>query len=80
MHCPIARIIMARPAITQKKRDPRVLALEFIESFEQKYGSHHIEFFRGGYSQALEKARKDLKFMLVLLHSDDHDDTEAFCR
>ncbi|KAG1083474.1 hypothetical protein G6F42_022202 [Rhizopus arrhizus] len=75
-----SRIIMARPAITQKKRDPRVLALEFIESFEQKYGSHHIEFFRGGYSQALEKARKDLKFMLVLLHSDDHDDTDAFCR
>ncbi|KAL9555494.1 hypothetical protein MBANPS3_002341 [Mucor bainieri] len=75
-----SRIIMARPAITQKKRDPRVLALEFIESFEQKYGSHHVDFFRGGYSQALEKARKDLKFMLVLLHSDDHDDTEAFCR
>ena len=71
---------MTRPAITQKKRDPRVLAVEFIESFENKYDSHHIEFFRGGYSQALEKARKDLRFMLVLLYSEDHDDTETFCR
>lgn len=71
---------MSRPAITQKKRDPRVLAVEFIESFEDKYGTRHIEFFRGGYSQALEKARKDLRFMLVLLYSEDHDDTETFCR
>ncbi|RCH82587.1 hypothetical protein CU097_000781, partial [Rhizopus azygosporus] len=33
-----------------------------------------------GYSQALEKARKELRFMLVVLQSDDHDDTELFCR
>ncbi|CEP19525.1 hypothetical protein [Parasitella parasitica] len=75
-----SRIIMARPVIQERKRDPRVLAVEFVETFERNYGPRHIEFFRGGYSQALEKARKDLRFMLVLLHSDDHDDTEAFCR
>ncbi|KAI8641801.1 thioredoxin-like protein [Parasitella parasitica] len=71
---------MARPAIQERKRDPRVLAVEFIEAFEQNYGSDHVEFFRGGYSQALEKARKDLRFMMVFLHSDDHDDTDTFCR
>jgi FAS-associated factor 2 len=77
----IARII-SRPAITNnsKKRDPRVLAFEFIESFEAKYGQNHVEFFKGGYSQALEKARRELRFMLVILQSDDHDNTLSFCR
>ncbi|KAI7899724.1 uncharacterized protein BX663DRAFT_520214 [Cokeromyces recurvatus] len=77
--------LIYRPAITSnnnnnRKRDPRVLAAEFIELFEFKYGPRHIDFFKGGYSQALEKARKDLRFMLVLLQSNDHDDTENFCR
>lgn len=56
------------------------MAYEFNEAFEEKYGRHHVEFFIGGYSQALEKARKDLLFMLVILLSEDHDDTPAFCR
>ncbi|GAA5812023.1 hypothetical protein MFLAVUS_005472 [Mucor flavus] len=73
----LARII-SRPTITNKPRDPRVLAFEFIELFETKYGQVHVEFFKGGYSQALEKARKDLRFMLVILQSDDHDNTDEF--
>ncbi|CAO3634861.1 unnamed protein product [Mucor hiemalis] len=77
-----SRIILSRPAITsdKKPRDPRVLAFEFNEAFEVKYGRQHVDFFLGGYSQALEKARKDLRFMLVILLSEDHDDTPAFCR
>jgi FAS-associated factor 2 len=43
-----------------------VLAFEFIELFESRYGENHVEFFKGGYSQALE--------------SDDHDDTQEFSR
>lgn len=54
------------------------MAFEFIELFETKYGQEHVEFFKGGYSQALEKARKDLRFMLVILQSDDHDNTDEF--
>lgn len=76
----IARLFFSCPTITNRNRDPRVLAVEFIEIFESKYGQQHIEFFKGGYSQALEKARKDLRFLLVILQSDDHDDTELFNR
>lgn len=57
-----------------------MLAFEFIELFESRYGENHVEFFKGGYSQALEKARKELRFMLVILQSDDHDDTQEFSR
>jgi FAS-associated factor 2 len=39
-----------------------------------------VDFFKGGYSQALEKARRELKFMLVILQSYDHDDTDKFSK
>lgn len=76
----VARLFFSRPAIANRNRDSRVLAVEFTEKFESKYGSQHVAFFKGGYSQALEKARKDLRFLLVILQSDDHDDTDLFNR
>ncbi|KAI8878707.1 UBX-domain-containing protein, partial [Backusella circina FSU 941] len=76
----IASRLIYRPAITHRQREPRLLATEFINTFEAKYGSTHVDFFRGGYSQALEKARRELRFMLVLLQSDDHDETDSFCK
>lgn len=78
-----ARILSQQQSITGGRRPPRdtrVLAYEFIQAFELNYGQTHVDFFQGGYSQALEKARKELRFMLVVLQSDDHDDTELFCR
>jgi len=35
---------------------------------------------KGSYGQALNDAKKELKFLLVYLHCDDHTDTETFCR
>lgn len=31
-------------------------------------------------TQALEEAKQGLKFLLVYLHGDDHEDTNAFCQ
>lgn len=78
----VARIWSQRQSITahREPRDARVLAYEFKQTFESKHGKRHVEFFQGGYSQALEKARKELKFLLVILQSDDHDDTDLFCK
>lgn len=47
--------------------------------FEQKYGISHPPFYQGGYSQALEYSKKELKYLLVLLNSEGHDDSDAFC-
>lgn len=86
--CCIARIL-SRPSITnttnrstssQQRQDPRTVAARFLREFELKYGETHIDFFQGGYSQALEIARRDLCFLLVVLQSDEHDDTDTFCR
>ncbi|KAI9489078.1 hypothetical protein BDB00DRAFT_845121 [Zychaea mexicana] len=80
--------LLSRPSITsstnsqqqQQRQDPRTVAARFLREFEIKYGETHAEFYQGGYSQALENARRDLRFLLVVLQSDEHDDTEQFCR
>lgn len=44
------------------------------------FGDQHPSFFAGTYSQVLNEAKKDLKFLLVYLHCKDHQDTNKFCR
>ncbi|KAI9199354.1 thioredoxin-like protein [Polychytrium aggregatum] len=60
--------------------DPQAASARFLLNFEQKYGSVHPPFFQGTYTQALETAKRELRYLLVLLHSEEHDDTEAFNR
>ncbi|XP_050027193.1 FAS-associated factor 2 [Dermacentor andersoni] len=60
--------------------DPLADVLNFIQSFETRYGSNHPVFYQGTYSQALNDAKRELKFLLIYLHGDDHQDTPNFCR
>ncbi|XP_014666566.1 PREDICTED: FAS-associated factor 2-like [Priapulus caudatus] len=60
--------------------DPVGDVMNFIQVFEEKYGLVHPTFYRGTYSQALNDAKKELKFLLVYLHGPDHQDTDGFCR
>jgi FAS-associated factor 2 len=48
--------------------------------FEEEYGSNTLPFFEGGYAQALDLAKKDLKFLIIILLSPEHDDTSSFIR
>lgn len=52
----------------------------FIEHYEETFGAAHPTFCRGTYNDALAEAKRDLKFLLVYLHSDRHRDTPEFCR
>ena len=54
--------------------------LKFKEDFEAKYGRIHPTFYQGSYSQVIQDAKKELRFLLVYLHSSEHKDTENFCR
>jgi len=65
-----------RSAIT----DPTDNVASFIRDYDQTYGSQHPTFHAGTYSQALNEAKKDLKFVIVYLHCSEHQDTERFCR
>ena len=59
---------------------PRDTASRFVREFEEEYGNHSLQFFENGYAQAYDLAKKDLKFLLVVLVSPEHDDTSTFVR
>ncbi|KAF9917500.1 hypothetical protein BX616_000806 [Lobosporangium transversale] len=61
-------------------QDPASVAARFLREYEENYGTEHPNFYAGGYSAALSKAKNDLKYLVVYLHSDEHDATDAFCR
>ncbi|KAL8946111.1 MAG: hypothetical protein Q9222_007446 [Ikaeria aurantiellina] len=62
----------------RKPLSPRDTAARFAREFEESYGTHSFPFFQGGYAQAYDLAKKDLKFLLVILLSPEHDDTAPF--
>nr|CAG4648812.1 EOG090X0B12 [Polyphemus pediculus] len=60
--------------------DPSQNVMSFIQDYDQTYGANHPSFYVGTYNQVLNEAKKDLKFLLVYLHSKDHQDTNKFCQ
>ncbi|XP_015909048.1 FAS-associated factor 2 isoform X2 [Parasteatoda tepidariorum] len=79
-------IRLARFALSFIRADPRRILTDplrdvsiFIQNYEEKYGTVHPIFYRGTYYQAVNDAKQDLKFLLVYLHGDDHQDTDQFC-
>ena len=59
---------------------PRDTAARFIREFEEDYGKNSLPFCENGYAQAFDLAKKELKFLLVILLSSEHDDTSSFVR
>ncbi|KAL2017611.1 hypothetical protein VTK56DRAFT_1931 [Thermocarpiscus australiensis] len=59
---------------------PRETAQRFKRDFEEEYGAHGLPFFEEGHAQALDTAKKDVKFLLTVLISPEHDDTDSFVR
>ncbi|KAJ1979652.1 Ubx domain-containing protein [Dimargaris verticillata] len=59
---------------------PRLQAGRFIAEFERQNGPQRPPFFEGAYEQAVRRAKEDLKGLVVVLISEEHDDTPEFCR
>lgn len=59
---------------------PQDTAARFIREFEEEHGPHSIPFLENGYNMSLEKAHRDLKYLLVVLVSPEHDDTSGWVR
>ncbi|CCH42284.1 UBX domain-containing protein 2 [Wickerhamomyces ciferrii] len=59
--------------------DPSHIARNFISDFNNFYPNNNkIDFFEGGYTSALYIAKRDARFLLVYLHSEEHDESEKF--
>jgi FAS-associated factor 2 len=59
---------------------PRDTASRFKREFDEEYGPNELPFYEGGIAQAHDQAKKDLKYLLVVLMSPEHDDTESFVK
>lgn len=49
--------------------DPLGDVLKFIQDYNTKYPSHPV-FYQGTYAQALNDAKRELKFLLIYIHSE----------
>jgi FAS-associated factor 2 len=59
---------------------PRDTAARFIREFEEEYGQDELPFLEKGYAHALDEAKRDLRYLLVVLISPEHDDTPDYVR
>ncbi|KAI1819671.1 UBX domain-containing protein [Xylaria intraflava] len=59
---------------------PPDTAARFRREFEEEYGTNALPWFEDGFAQALDLAKRDLKFLLIVLMSPEHDDTESYTR
>jgi FAS-associated factor 2 len=70
-----------RPNTTGRRSlKPQDAAARLKREVEEEYGENTIPFYEGGYAQALDLAKKDLKFLLIILTSPEHDDTSSWIR
>lgn len=70
--------LKATPA--RRQLPPQDTASRFIREFEELYGPDHIAFENRGYSDVTAYVKQNDLYLLVILLSDEHDDTPAFCR
>eukprot|EP00092_Neocalanus_flemingeri_P023036 GFUD01024970.1.p1 GENE.GFUD01024970.1~~GFUD01024970.1.p1 ORF type:complete len:449 (+),score=165.34 GFUD01024970.1:71-1417(+) len=76
----VTSLVGLPPRPTSQVADPRGDVAAFCREWEETFGTEHPTFNRGSYSQVLEEAKRELKFLLVYLHCEDHQDTGRFCR
>ena len=70
----------SRRSAGRRPLNPRDTAARFVREFEEEYGPNELPFHEGGYASAFDLAKKDLKFLLVILVSPEHDLTAPFIR
>jgi FAS-associated factor 2 len=77
----IARLAPSqRPRPSRRSLAPADNARRFIREFSEEYGINDLPFVESGFNLALDNAKKDFKFLLVVLLSPSHDDTSSWVR
>ena len=59
---------------------PREEAVRFIQQLEPFCGRYGLPFFEGSYAQAYDVAKSDLKYLVIIILSSEHDENGAFVR
>jgi len=59
--------------------DPASATTKFTQNFERQYGNVHPSFAEESYVHAFQRSKKEFKFVVIYLHSSQHQDTDEFC-
>ncbi|RMZ88351.1 hypothetical protein DV736_g4434, partial [Chaetothyriales sp. CBS 134916] len=76
----LARLLAPPTMPTRRTLPPADNARRFIREFGEEYGDHSLPFTEAGFNLTLDSAKKDLKFMVVVLLSPSHDDNATWVR
>lgn len=77
----IARLAPSnRPRPSRRSLAPVDNARRFIREFSEQYGTNDLPFVESGFNLALDNAKRDFKFLFVVLISPSHDDTSSWIR
>ena len=74
------RLIGQPPGPTRRALPPADNARRFIREFGEEYGTQELPFVENGFNLALDNAKRDLKFLMVVLLSPNHDDNSSWVR
>ena len=72
-------ITLFNPLVTVA-RDPVGDVTQFVTQFEDQFGPSQAPLPRTSYSQAVEQAKAELRFLLVYLHSWEGEEWEGYAR
>ncbi|XP_045477648.1 FAS-associated factor 2 [Harmonia axyridis] len=64
----------------QRRIEPLQEVIEFIQEYDEKICDTHPVFYQGTFSQVLNDAKRELRFLLVYLHNSSYAEAEKFCR
>ncbi|XP_004363824.2 hypothetical protein CAOG_02985 [Capsaspora owczarzaki ATCC 30864] len=77
---PIPSWIPSMVGLTSPVVDPLADVTALEREIDERFGRSHPGFFQGSYREASNHSKRELKFLLVYLHSPSHYLTENFCR
>jgi FAS-associated factor 2 len=75
-----AGLVRSLTAIAAEAPDAATQAEQFIAAFTAQYGDTHPAWVATSWREAAAAAHAEFKFLLVYLHSPEHENTEAYVR
>lgn len=73
----------SRRSTTRRPLGPQDTTARFLREFDEEYGagsSQRLPFLETGYARAYDLAKRELKFLVVVPLSPEHEDTPSFVR
>lgn len=65
--------------LSQADYDSTGTVQRYVREFEEKYGTVHPTFHPSSYNALLDLGKRDIRFIVIYLHTPSHRDTDNFC-